>query len=146
MKAVHLNLGHTHFTIDVPDSADVLSMGFCSPLKNPKQSITSALAHPASGPSLKAIVQKKLEKSPQSEAVIVLSDNTRPVPYRDEDGSLVPILDTLLDAGLSSSRIRLLVATGTHRLMTEEELENLIDPKVFSLGVDILQHDSRDPG
>jgi nickel-dependent lactate racemase len=144
MTEVHLNLGHISFTIDVPHEADILSMGFCCPLKNPKQEIKNALARPNSGPPLKKIVRQKLIKSPASKAVVVLSDNTRPVPYRGEEGILLPILNTLMEAGLPPSRIRLLFATGTHRLMTKKEVESLLDPKVFSLGIEILQHDCRD--
>ena len=145
MTAIHLNLGHISFTIDVPFEADILTMGFCSPLKNPKQDIKNALKSPTSGSSLKTIVQQKLKNSPQAKAVVVLSDNTRPVPYQGEEGILLPILETLMEAGLSPPQIRLLFATGTHRLMTKKELEILLDPKIFSLGLKILQHDCRDP-
>jgi len=145
MTAVHLNLGHISFTIDVPNQADILSMGFCCPLENPRQEIKNALKNPNSGSSLKTIVQQKLENSPQAKAVVVLSDNTRPVPYQGEEGILLPILEILMEAGLSPPQIRLLFATGTHRLMTKKELESLLDPRVFSLGLEILQHNSRDP-
>lgn len=144
MKSVHMNLGHTRITVDVPAEADILSMGFCPPLEHPKQEIEKVLANPNSGPSLKKIVQKKLKNFPQAKAVVVLSDNTRPVPYRGEEGILLPILDILLEAGLIPPQIRLLIATGTHRSMTTKELESQLDTRVFSLGLEILQHDCRD--
>lgn len=145
MTAVHLNLGHIRFTIDVPHEADILTMGFCCPLENPRQEIKNALKSPNSGSSLKTIVQQKLENSPKAKAVVVLSDNTRPVPYQGEEDILLPILETLMEAGLSPPQIRLLFATGTHRSMTKKELESLLNPRVFSLGLEILQHDCRDP-
>ncbi len=145
MKAVHLNLGHINLNVEVPDQADILTMGSCRPLNNPGKEIRNALDHPNSGPSLKTIVQEKLKILPQAKAVVVLSDNTRPLPYRGKEGILLPILEVLKQAGLSPSQIRLLIATGTHRLMTKQELENLLDPQIFSMGLEILQHDCRDP-
>ena len=144
MKAVHLNLGHISLMIDVPLEADILSMGSCSPLENPRQEIRNALKSPNSGPSLKTIVRQKLDNSPHAKAVVVLSDNTRPVPYQGEEGILIPILDILMEAGLSPPQIRLLFSTGTHRSMTKNEMEKLLDPRIFSLGLEIFQHDRRD--
>ncbi len=145
MKTVQLNLGRTSFTIDVPSQSDILSMGTCCPLENPGQEINNVLIRPNSGPSLKTIVRQKLKNSPQTKAVVVLSDITRPVPYRGEEGILLPILELLMDAGLPPAQIRLLIATGTHRQMTEKELQSMLDPRIFSLGLEILQHDCRDP-
>ncbi len=145
MKAVQLNLGRTSFYVNVPSQSDILSMGSCRPSENPGQEIKNVLVNPNSGPSLKTIVQQKLENSPQAKAVVVLSDNTRPVPYKGEEGILLPILELLMESGLAPAQIRLLIATGTHRLMTKKELENLLDPKIISLGLEILQHDCRDP-
>ncbi|MFC2161911.1 lactate racemase domain-containing protein [Acidobacteriota bacterium] len=144
MKAVHLNLGHITLTIDVPHETDILSMGSCPPLENPKQRIKSALISPNSGHSLKTIVRQKLDQTPQAKAVVVLSDNTRPVPYKGEEGILLPILDILMETGLPPAQIQLLFATGTHRSMTKDELKQLLDPRVFSWGLEILQHDCRD--
>jgi len=144
MKEVLLNLGHISLMIDVPLEADILSMGSCLPLENPRQKIENALENPNSGPSLKSIIHQKLKNSPNAKAIVVLSDNTRPVPYQGEEGILIPILDVLMEAGLSPPQIRLLFATGTHRSMTKLELEKLLDPKVFSLGLEILQHDCLD--
>lgn len=145
MKTVQLNLGRTSFYVDVPSRSDILSMGSCRPLENPGQDIKNILDRPNSGSSLKTIVRQKLDHSPQAKAVVVLSDNTRPVPYRGEGGILLPILELLMEAGLPQTQIRLLFATGTHRLMTKEELESLLGPRIFSLGLEIFQHDCRDP-
>jgi len=76
--------------------------------------------------------------------VVVISDNTRPVPYSGESGILFPIVAEMIKAGLEPSQIRLLVATGTHRSMTDDELREMIDPRVFLLGLRIINHDSRD--
>jgi len=90
------------------------------------------------------IVQQKLRKNPSAKAVIVLSDNTRPVPYSGEDGILFPIAETLINGGLSPAQISMLVASGTHRAMSEDELRAMIDPRIFKMGVNILSQDCRD--
>jgi len=76
---------------------------------------------------------------------VVISDNTRPVPYRGEGGILWPVLRRLLDSGLPPGRILVLVATGTHAPLPERELARLLDPRVFEAGIQIRNHDARDP-
>jgi nickel-dependent lactate racemase len=145
MKEVVLNLGLKSFPISVPDSTEVLSMGKAPLLFNPDAKIYDALANPIDSPPLKSLVRKKLKENPDANAVVVISDNTRPVPYSGKSGILYPVVDEIVKAGLDPSRIRLLVASGTHRPMKEEELKKMLDSRVFSLGVEIINHDSRNP-
>jgi len=144
MKDVEFDLSHMRFHIEVPDHAEILRMGKVLPLDNPKQKIQNALENPISSPPLKSITEKKLISNPNAKAVIVISDNTRPVPYSGEEGILLPIVEAMEDAGLSTSQIRILVATGTHRPMTDKEPKDILDPKVFEKGIQIVQHDCRD--
>jgi nickel-dependent lactate racemase len=116
-------------------------MGQVLPLENPKHKIRLALENPISTPPLKNIVREKLASNPKAEAVIVISDSTRPVPYSGKEGILIPIIESLEEAGLAASQILLLVATGTHRPMTEQELNDQLDPGIFQRGIRIAQHD-----
>jgi nickel-dependent lactate racemase len=141
MVDVGFELGHTRFHIKVPDHTDILPMGKVFPLVDPMRKIRDALENPTSTPPLKNIVRDKLAANPKAEAVIVISDNTRPVPYSGEEGILVPIIEAMEDAGLPSSQILLLVATGTHRPMTDKELQGLLDPQIFERGIRVAQHD-----
>jgi nickel-dependent lactate racemase len=143
MNDVEFDLGFMQFHVDVPDHADILRMGKVSPLADPKQKIRNVLENPFSGPPLKHIIKKKLIANPKANAVIVISDSTRPVPYSGEEGILLPIVEVLENAGLSTSQILILVATGTHRSMTHKELRDLLDPEVFEKGIRIVQHDCR---
>ncbi len=143
MKDVDFDLGYVHFPVRVPDHADILRMAKAPPLLQPEQKIRNALESPISSPPLKSIVKQKLTANPRAKAVIVISDNTRPVPYSGKEGILVPVIEALEDAGLHSSQMLVLVATGTHRPMTELELHDLLDPEVFEKGVRIVQHDCR---
>jgi nickel-dependent lactate racemase len=143
MKNVEFDLGHMRLDVQVPDHAEILRMGKVMPLADPQQEIRNALRNPISSPPLQSIVKKKLTANPKAKALIVISDNTRPVPYTGKEGILLPIVEAMEDAGLSTSRILILVATGTHRPMTDKELFALLDPKVFEKGIQIHQHDCR---
>ena len=74
-------------------------------------------------------------------ACIVISDSTRPVPYKGDSGILWPLVKILLDCGLNARNILVLVATGTHRGQTADELKSMLDPRVFEAGVAIENHD-----
>ena len=118
-------------------------MGKTDAIADPQRAIIDALRSPISSPPLGEIAQKKLRSNPDAEAVIVISDNTRPVPYSGDSGILLPIIEELMRAGLPLRQIRLLVATGTHRAMDERELREMLDPRILALGIEILNHESR---
>ncbi len=141
MKELLLDLGRLSFTLQVPDHTDVLSMGKVSPLSHPGEKIRDALQNPIDCPPLQVLIKRKLESKPQARAVIVISDNTRPVPYSRDSGILFPVVEEMIKAGLRPSQIHLLVATGTHRPMSEGELRKILDPRIFALGLPIIHHD-----
>ncbi len=143
MKHVHFNLGKTSFSFKVPGEADILKMGKVSLLKNPEEKIHQALTHPIGSPSIKNLIQEKLHLNPRAQAAVVISDITRPVPYRGKQGILFPLIQQIIEAGLPSSQILVLVATGVHRSMSEKELKDFLDPRIFKAGVRIINHDSR---
>ena len=91
-----------------------------------------------------AIVAAKLREKQDASAVIVISDNTRPVPYKGQNGILWPVIEQLIASGVPADRILVLVATGTHRPVTESELRDLLDPRIFDRGISIIYHDCDD--
>jgi len=143
MKEVLFDLGHTKFPVQVPISADVLQMGKPPVLSYPEDEILRSLRSPIEFPALRDIVQKKLLSNPKAKAVIVISDNTRPVPYSGKSGILFPVLDEMIKSGLLPHQICLLIATGTHRAMEEKELRDMLDRRVMALNLPIINHDSR---
>ena len=60
------------------------------------------------------------------------------MPYRSEQGILEPLLDVLRAERVAS--IEILVATGTHRPMTDAELRRILPPAAFGGGVTITNH------
>jgi nickel-dependent lactate racemase len=145
MKEILFDLGRSKFPVQVPDEADVLQMGKAPLITNPENKIRQALRSPIKSLPLAEIVRKKLQSNPRARAAIVISDNTRPVPYAGQSGILFPVVNEMLAAGLPSSRIRLIVATGTHRAIEMRELREMIDPRVMALDLTTIIHDSRNP-
>lgn len=82
--------------------------------------------------------------NPDATAVIVISDNTRPLRYNGESGILLPVIRTLLAEGVPAGHIMVLVATSTHRGLREQELRAMIDPAIFELGIEVVNHDCRE--
>ena len=143
MKEVNLNLGRISLPLRVPDYTDILPMGKALPLPNPEEKIYNALANPLDCLPLKELVHRNLEAKPKAKAVVVISDNTRPVPYSGNSGIFFPIIDEMIKAGFPPSQILILVATGTHQAMGNRELRKILDPRIFSLDLQIIHHDSR---
>jgi len=145
-QQVVFDLGAAGLRVRLPASADLLTMGVAAPVADPSAAIEAALAQPIGTPALDRIVRDKLAADPAVTAVVVISDNTRPVPYRGPSGILWPVVRTMLAEGLPPERITVLVATGTHRPVTEGELAEMLDPRVLAAGVRVVNHDCRDEG
>ena len=74
--------------------------------------IAQAIANPIGAPSLEEIVRGKRD------VAIMVDDLTRPTPV----GRIVPLLlDRLNAAGIADTQIKIIIALGTHRPMTEDE-------------------------
>jgi nickel-dependent lactate racemase len=144
MKKAVLNLGRKVSELHLPDQTDIYAMTPPEVLTNPGAAINEALDHSIHSIGLEQLIQAKLAEKPDCKAVIVVSDNTRPVPYRGEQGILGPIIARLLHQGVSKENILILVATGTHRAMSEAELKTMLDPQVYELGIAVQNHDCHD--
>ncbi|MGZ3615163.1 MAG: lactate racemase domain-containing protein, partial [Thermodesulfobacteriota bacterium] len=69
-----------------------------------------------------------------------VSDITRPVPYKGENGILLPILRRLEASGVKKENIKIIVATGMHRPSTYEEKVEMYGEEIVQQFV-ILDHD-----
>jgi lactate racemase len=96
--------------------------------------IRQALAHPIGSRRLREIALGK------KSAVIVVNDITRPTA---SDKLLPPLLAELEEAGLGSEQVLLLVATGTHRDNTREELERMLGKGILD-EYRVLNHHCQD--
>jgi nickel-dependent lactate racemase len=127
---------------ELPEGSEILRMGSHAALADPAAAVRAALAEPIGCDSLAAIARRKLR--PGAKACIVVSDKTRPVPYRGPGGLLLPILETLRGAGWESRDIAILVATGMHRGMSRAELEKMLGQEPFAAGIEVVNHDCAD--
>ena len=128
-------------TCRLPVKADILCMHGAPKLDNPRKRILESINNPIGSPSLKSIIKKKKERIQSPKALVVISDNTRPVPYRGESGILLPIIEQLIAEDIPVDDIQILVATGTHRSLTQSEIRSMIDPRILDMGIEIVNHD-----
>lgn len=141
--------GKGYAPLILPDHTHVVGMREPSVVQDPKDAIREALDRPIDSESLSVIARRKMaeaqqEKGRKASAVVVVSDNTRPVPYRGEQGILLPVLKVLFAEGYAVSDITILIATGTHRAMSDGEIATMIDPEVLSMGIGVVNHDCTD--
>ena len=136
--------GKKYPALMLPEGTKVIDMPDPELVKDPARAIRHALENPIGSKPLSEIASSKKAAKPSATAVILVSDNTRPVPYKGEEGILLPIVDVLVKAGFKTSEILVLVATGTHRSMNPDELRFMVDPKIFEMGIAVKNHDCRD--
>ena len=76
--------GRLYEDLIMPDHTQVVGMKEPLRVSNPAQSILDSLAHPLASESLQRIARRKFDlcrsEGRDAKAVIVVSDNTRPVP------------------------------------------------------------------
>ncbi|HKL58993.1 MAG TPA: lactate racemase domain-containing protein, partial [Sphaerochaeta sp.] len=85
-------LGSQYDDLIIPDHTFSIKMQAPKVLDNVNQAILDSFENPIASKSLTSIAAEKLAKNSQAKAAIIISDNTRPVPYKGEEGILLPIL------------------------------------------------------
>ncbi|UQZ88594.1 hypothetical protein C4J81_04990 [Deltaproteobacteria bacterium Smac51] len=112
-------------SVEIPDRnlAEVLSPNKYPPLADLEAATNAALEAPI---GLTAI--KTWAKSGQK-VLIVSDDNTRMTPVAR---LLPPLVRRLNEAGVPDGDITVLMALGTHRYMTDEEMIQKVGPEMFS--------------
>jgi lactate racemase len=112
----------------------VVSPAWAPAAPDARAEVLAALRRPLSGPPL-----RQLARRGQTVAVAVC-DGTRPQPRK----VVVPALLEELDGLVRPEDIVVLVATGTHRANTHDELVAMFGEDVLSR-VSVVNHDARDP-
>jgi len=112
--SVQLPYGKESITFSLPrrnllalvEPAEVAGVG------DPAETVRQTIRHPVGRPPLRTMIQ------PDQEVLIIVDDNTRPTPVYQ---ILPPLLEEI---GVKRNRlhVRILIATGTHRPMTKEEI------------------------
>jgi len=122
-----LNYGRDKLRVELPDDLQitVLRKPTMPVLPDPQGAVLKALANP-----VKTAPLIELARTARS-AVIAICDITRPVPNAL---FLRPLIERLMEGGITARNILVLVATGLHRPNLDAELETLIgDPWVLQM-------------
>jgi nickel-dependent lactate racemase len=94
-----LPFGNSRIGIDTPASTDILGIRDFPAIENVNEYVTNAFRHPIGSPPLGEIIRKR--GIPEGLRVAVaLSDITRPIPYRGDNGILLPLLRHLENEGI----------------------------------------------
>jgi len=127
-----LPYGRHKLTITVPDNASVITVTPPAAVASTENAIKQALNAPTAGPPLADIL------SPGDQVVITHTDITRATPNH----IIIPLLTAYLEKqGIPAKNITLLNSTGTHRMQTQKELEEMLG-KETARRYRIIQHDA----
>ena len=130
---IPVRFGDKILELDIPEK------NLCFNLKRNKfdaelgeeEEIKRALENPVGSARLKEIVKQN------STVVIMVDDRTRKTPQK----LILPfVLDELNEAGIKNSEIKLVIATGTHRDMTENEILERFGEEIINR-VEVENHD-----
>jgi len=119
-------------SVEVPDENLISIIEPCSvpSLTNVEAKIREAICNPIGSERLSNIVK------PKDRVKIIITDISRPCP---DDKLLPAILEELGRGGVRDSQVTLVVATGMHRPMTEQELREKVSDEVYDR-VEIINH------
>jgi lactate racemase len=129
-----LKYGKGGVTLSIPSGIDAQALNprVLPALDNPRNEILRALRNPVGCRPLKEIVRGK------KKICLIVSDNTRKCRYPD---TLPIFLEEMIKrGGVHPREITILIATGTHRIMSDVELRDHLGDRIVK-GFKIVQHD-----
>ena len=131
---VRIDYGSSGLEIVLPDECTtVIEPTYQAAAADPRATLLAALRQPVSGAPLRAIA-----RAGQSVAIAVC-DITRPQPRQ----LMVEVVLDELSGIIDPRDVVILVARGTHRPSTPDELLSMLGPRVLG-GCRVVDHDARD--
>src|SRR5574341_1193171 len=109
-------------TLPDPWRTTVLEARFAGAVPSADEAVAEAIARPIASPPLVELARGK------ASAAISVCDITRPAPNRIV---LPHVTRALEQAGVPRDGIRILIATGLHRLATPAELQEIVGPEML---------------
>jgi len=103
-------------------------------VRNQRAEISNALRHPIGSRSISQLVK------PDSKVAVISDDFTRPTPSSQ---IVLVLLDELNRAGVKDDNVKLVIASGIHRKMTEDELISKFGNETLSR-VSVIHHNADD--
>ncbi len=112
-----LPYGDSTFPMEIDDRniLDVLENAELPSIDHPEEAVLKALEQPTASMSLRDLLTVK----PIQRLAIVVTDHTRGCPYPT---ILPPLIEYIIESGVSPQSIEFLVATGTHPAMTIDQM------------------------
>ncbi|WP_127721365.1 nickel-dependent lactate racemase [Clostridium sp. AWRP] len=137
MTNISLPYGDTYIHAKIQASSLIFKgvMKKFTPLKSLKKRMFERLDNPIGCRALKDEMEK------DSKVLILIDDNTRSTPI----SKMLPILIEYIttNVGVTLNNIEIMVANGTHRIMTEKEIIEKVGKEIFD-NIKIYQHDVTD--
>lgn len=118
---IKVEYGKDFLDIRVPPNCETLQMNKMPCLTSSKNEIAHALNKPIGSPTLPEIIRSKDKPADTVTVCITVSDITRPVPYKGENGILIPLTEIIEGAGVRRENIVIVIGNGMHRPSTAEE-------------------------
>lgn len=136
MTTIRVPYGDGWQEAQIPDGVSVQVIDpACEPVETPvEELIEEALDHPIGTPRLEEMVSK------QDKVAIIVNDHTRPGPNAQLVDALMKRLEA---AGVADEQICFVIATGSHRASTTEELDKILGEK-YRKRIRVRNHDCRD--
>lgn len=130
---IRLDYGTDGLEVELPDErTTIIEPVFRPEIADPHAALIAALRKPLGRPPLREVVK------PGQSVVISVCDVTRAQPRRE---MLAALFEEMPE--IPAGDITILIATGTHRDNTEEELEEMLGQYVVGR-YKVINHDSRD--
>ena len=126
-----------HVRFSVPDTAfaGMLEPGRVEPADDPLEAIRQALEHPIGCGRLEEIVR------PGQSVNILCDDISRPTPV----SQILPVLlEKLHQAGVRDRDIKIVMALGSHRYMTETEKRERVGDRIYQQ-IQVVNSEFRNP-
>ncbi|MDD4614989.1 MAG: nickel-dependent lactate racemase [Caldisericia bacterium] len=132
---VSLPYGRKRVFFSIPNKTNILfpQIPITKPLHDFSSKIRFLLSHPTTGIPLKSMIDTNRKQS----IVIIVNDATRSTPTKKVMEVLLPFLHEL---GVHQNQIVIVIATGTHRQATKQEIETIVGSSV-SRQYNIVCHD-----
>lgn len=121
---ISLPYGNRTVDMEVPDRCFIgmIDPPKAEPAADPEQVILDAIEHPYGGRRLEEIV------SPEKTIALLVDDGSRPTPVH----IILPVLTRkLLACGARPENITVVIALGSHRYMTEEEMRARVGDGIY---------------
>jgi len=140
---ISVQFGEESLDIAVPPQCVTLNMKKMPCLAHSREEIARALNNPTGSPTIPEIIRSKGKPVAETTVCITVSDITRPVPYKGENGILLPLLDIIESAGVRRENIVFVIGNGMHRPSTQEERLAMYGSEVVD-HYRIVDHDCED--